>query len=400
MADPDATPDRVGQDAPGATTRRDFLGVSAAALGAPWLAAIGGARGAPRAGADLRPPVHAPRRILILGGTGFIGPPEVRHALERGHEVTLFNRGVTNPDLFADVEQLRGDRNGDLDILRGRQWDVVIDNHATLPSWVRDAATLLSDQVGHYVFISTLSVYKDPVHAGTDEYGSVYTVEDWERAVAAGESPYGANKAQAEREAQRAFPDRCTVIRPGLIVGPGDPSDRFTYWPVRIDRGGEVLAPGDGSSAVQVVDVRDLTRFIVHVAEQASAGVMNATGPRTPYSMAEFLHGIRAVTSAEVQLTWVAAPFLLERGVRPWSDLPVWRQGPSEGVLAVDVERAFARGLSIRPLAETARDTLEWWRTLPEERRSAPEAGLDAAREREVLAAWHARSAGVAGGPP
>ena len=376
------------------TTRRDFLRLSAAAGVAFGLPRVAG----DRAGDSETPLPPGPgvgssaaraKRILILGGTGFIGPPEVRYALERGHALTLFNRGRTNPGLFPGVEQLRGDRDGDLRALLGREWDVVIDNHATLPKWVRDSAGLLTNQAEHYVFISTLSVYKSPVHPGTNEQGVVYTAEDLELALAAGGSAYGANKAQAEREVEHSFPGRATIIRPGLIVGPGDPSDRFTYWPVRMHRGGEVLAPGDGSLAVQVIDVRDLTAFIVHMAEQATAGVFNATGPRTPYSMAEFLYGIRAVTAAEVSIAWVPTEFLLEQGIQPWSELTVWRRPSTEGVLAVRVERAIAAGLTYRPLADTAKDTLEWWHGLPATRRETPVAGLAPERERAVLAAWH-----------
>jgi 2'-hydroxyisoflavone reductase len=335
-----------------------------------------------------------PKRILVLGGTGFIGPPEVRYARERGHSLTLFNRGVTNPSLFPDVEHLRGDRAGNLDALKGREWDVVIDNHATLPEWVRDAAELLKDHVGQYVFISTLSAYKRPLDVGADERAAIYTPEDLAAARAAGDEPYGPNKAQAEREAEGQLPGRTTIVRPGLIVGPDDPSDRFTYWPVRMDRGGEVLAPGDGSLPVQVIDVRDLTRFIVDLAEHGVVGVYNATGPRKPYMMIEFLHGIRAVTASEVSLTWVPVDFLLDQGVQPWSELPIWRSQGSESVLAVNVDRAHAAGLRVRPLADTARDTLEWWRTLPPERTGAPVAGLSPERERQVLAAWHASPAG------
>ena len=339
----------------------------------------------------------SPKRILILGGTGFIGPPEVRYAQERGHSLTLFNRGVTNPGLFPDVEQLRGDRAGNLDALKGREWDVVIDNAATPPEWVRDAAQLLQDDVGQYVFISTLSVYKRPLQIGTDETGAIYSPEDLATARAAGDDPYGPNKAQAERETEKYFPGRATIIRPGLIVGPDDPSDRFTYWPVRMDRGGEVLAPGDGSLPVQVIDVRDLTRFIVDTAEQGRIGIYNATGPRKPYSMMEFLHGIRAVTASELSITWVPVRFLLDQGVQPWSELPIWRSQGSEAVLAVSVERAMAAGLRLRPLADTARDTLEWWKSLPSERTQSPVAGLSAERERNVLAAWRASPASRGG---
>lgn len=385
------------------TTRREFLRRSALAgvgLGVIGCDADGATtarssasnRDGPADTEDVLPSA-APKRILILGGTGFIGPHEVNYARARGHTLTLFNRGETNPELFSDVEQLRGDRNDDLEALRGREWDVVIDNHATLPGWVERSAEVLKDQVEQYVFISTISVYKSPILPGTDEStGEVFSPDDLEAALASGGSTYGPNKAQAEREAEQAFPGRTTIIRPGLIVGPGDPTDRFTYWPLRVDRGGEILAPGDGSAPVQVIDVRDLTRFIVGTAEAGTYGIYNATGPRTPYSMAGFLHGIRAVTGGEVEFVWVPADFLLEAGVSPWSEMTVWfPPGPTEGLLAVSVERAVEAGLTFRPLADTTRDTLQWFRSLPAERQAEPMAGVPAELEREVLEAWHRR---------
>jgi len=204
---------------------------------------------------------------------------------------------------------------------------------------------------------------------------------------------YGARKAHCEKMAQDAFGDRATVIRPGLIVGPMDVSDRFTYWPVRIDRGGEVIAPGDPTDHVQIVDVRDLSEWMIHMAEENQAGVYNATGPAWPMSMAEMLYGIRAVTDANVSFAWLDADFLQEHEVRPWGHMPTWippRNG-REGFSRVNCSKAIGRGLTFRPLAETAEDTLRWWKTLPDERRQNPRAGLPEAREAEVLAAWHGR---------
>jgi len=370
------------------STRREFLQRSAALTGALALGALGRAR------ADEAPTVSPgkPLRILILGGTGFIGPHQVGYALARGHEVTLFNRGQTNPQLFPDVEKLRGDRDGDLEALRGREWDAVIDNSATIPRWVRDSAQLLKDNVGQYVYISTLSVYQGFPEHGMDETAPVRELEDPTIEEVSGRT-YGGMKVLCEREAQRAFPGRATVLRPGLIVGPGDGTDRWTYWPARIERGGEVLAPGDPTRLVRYIDARDVSEWCVRVAEEKVMGVYNTVGPRSHLSMSEMLYGIRAVVSNEISFTWVGEDFLAELGVRPWSDLPAWLpQAGNEGYGSVSRQRAIAHGLTFRPLAVTARDTLEWWASLSDERRSSPRAGLPPEREAEVLAAWHARN--------
>jgi 2'-hydroxyisoflavone reductase len=338
-------------------------------------------------------PAPRPMRILILGGTGFLGPAQVRYALQRGHAVTLFNRGRTNPALFPEVEKLQGDRNGDLEALKGRDWDAVIDNPASLPRWVRQSAQLLKDAAQTYCLVSSISVYSDNSVVGMDESGPVGTLDSPDTEEITGET-YGPLKALCEREAERAFPGRALIIRPGLIVGPGDPSDRFTYWPVRVHAGGEVLAPGDPADPVQFIDVRDLGEWMIRMVEQQASGTFNATGPASRLSIAEMLYGIRAVTPAPVAFTWVHADFLAEQQVQPWSHLPVWvppRNG-MEGFSTVNCSRAIARGLSFRPLADTARDTLEWFQALPDQRRSSMRAGLPRQREAEVLARWHART--------
>jgi 2'-hydroxyisoflavone reductase len=370
------------------TTRREFLQLSAAASGALCFGTLDRAfaQGSAVSSAEV------PLRILILGGTGFIGPHQVRYALARGHAVTLFNRGRTNPHLFPEVEKLRGDRDGDLEALKGREWDAVIDNSASIPRRVRDSAQLLEDAVGQYLYISTLSVYQGFPEPGMDETAPVRTIDDPTIEEVTGRT-YGALKALCEREAQRAFPGRATIVRPGLIVGPGDRTDRWTYWPVRIDRGGEVLAPADPTDLVRYIDARDLAEWCVHMLERREPGVYNAVGPRSHLSVAGMLYGIRAITSVAVSFTWVNADFLAERDVRPWSHMPAWlppRDG-NEGYGSISRARAIEKGLSFRPLAVTAQDTLEWWKSLPEERRSRPRAGLSAEREAEVLAAWHAR---------
>ncbi len=369
-----------------ATTRREFLQSSAVLGGAL------GMRSPVSATQRWIEPVHRPLRILILGGTGFIGPHEVRYALARGHTVTLFNRGQTNPHLFPDLEKLVGDRNDNLDALRGREWDVVIDNSASIPRWVRQSAQLLKDSADLYLFVSTLSVIADNSIVGADESVPVATIEDPTTEEVTGQT-YGALKALCEQEAMQAFPRRALVVRPGLIVGPGDRSDRFTYWPVRIDRGGEVLAPGDPGDPTQIVDARDLTGWMIRMVEQGETGTYNATGPIRPLAMAEMLYGIRAVTSADVWFTWVGADFLAEHEVRAWADMPTWippRDG-AEGFSRVDCAKAIGKGLTFRPLAETAKDTLDWFKTLPEERQTNLRAGIEPDREAEVLAAWRAR---------
>ncbi len=342
-------------------------------------------------------------RLLILGGTGFIGPHMVEYALERGHEVTLFNRGRTNTHLFPEVERLVGDRNDDVSVLRGREWDVVLDNNATLPSWVRRTAGLLKDSADHYVHVSTLSVYagtsfaikpERTVAPGSAEEERRRIHEDSELAVlpdgVEGEKvtggTYGPFKVLAEEEGGAAFPGRATTVRPGLIVGPGDPTDRFTYWPVRIVGGGDVLVPGDGLDSAQFIDVRDLTGWIVRMAEGQTPGTYNATGPEARLSFAEMVYGIRAATSSAVRFHWVDTDFLQRHGVRAWSDLPVWI--PDDPLGYVRIDRAVRQGLTFRPLFETARDTLDWHRSRPEEDRERLRAGLRPAREVELLETW------------
>jgi len=332
-------------------------------------------------------------KLLILGGTGFIGPHQVEYAVRRGHDVTLFNRGKTNPGLFPQIEQLKGDRNGDLESLKGRSWDAVIDNSASLPRWVRASAGLLKDSAKYYLFISSLSVFVDNSIVGIDEDSPVGKISD-PTVEEITEETYGPLKALCEEETRKAFGDRAIVVRPGLIVGPGDRSDRFTYWPVRIDRGGEVLAPGNPADPVQIVDARDLAEWTVHLLESGTAGTFNAVGPSSPLTMGGMLHGIRAVTSVDISFTWVPADFLAEKSVQPWSDMPVWVPFTDDmkGFSQFNCRKAINAGLRFRPLAETARDTIDWFKSQPDDRQGKMKAGLSADREKEVLQAWHARA--------
>jgi len=333
-------------------------------------------------------------RILILGGTGFTGPCQVRYALSRGHKVTTFNRGKTHPgELPNEVEQLVGDRNGKLDALKDRQWDVAIDNPTTLPAWVRDAAQVLKGNVERYVFISTISVYANTSKPGTDESaplakynGPDAMKESRATIVASNYALSGPLKARSQAEAEKWFPKKTLTIRPGR-----DETDRFTYWPVRIDRGGEVLAPGDPSDPVQFIDARDLAEWTIRMAENGETGIYNATGPEKKLGIGEMINGIKGALKAKANLTWVNADFLEQQKVAPWSDMPVWipPRGEEAGGNQVSNKRAIAKGLTFRPLVETARDTLAWFKAQSQDRQSHLKAGLTPEHEAEVLAAWH-----------
>jgi 2'-hydroxyisoflavone reductase len=340
-------------------------------------------------------------RLLILGGTRFLGRHLVELALAGGHEVTLFNRGQLNPELFPEVERLHGDRDGGLDALRGRRWDAVIDPSGFSPRVVRDSARLLADAAEHYTFVSSVSVYRDVSVPGVDEDYPVGVISDEQlrEAEALPQSElttapffgerYGALKALCERAAEEEMPGRVLSVRAGLIVGPHDYTDRLTYWPRRVADGGDVLAPGDPARPVQFVDARDLAGWILLSVGRRLAGTFNATGPDYPLTFGRFLEECRATTGGDARFVWVDEKFLLDAGVQPWMEVPLWLDSSDEANLyfqAVSVEKAVAAGLSFRPLAETVRDTLAWDMTRPAD---APRrAGLARDREREVLEAW------------
>ena len=382
-------------------TRRTFLKLSTAGAGAGFGVLTGhhrliGAEPFPAETPSAKAP--EPLRILILGGTGFTGPFQVRYALARGHEVTVFNRGKTHPgELPAGVEQLVGDRNGQLDALKGRQWDVVIDNPTTLPVWVRDAAQVLKANVDRYVFISTVSVYADNSEPGHDEnaplekYTGADPMKETLKSVADSKyALYGPLKALSEQEAEKWFPGQTLIIRPGLIVGPGDESDRFTYWPVRLDRGGKVLAPGATGDPVQFIDARDLAEWTIRMAEAKQTGVYTATGPAPKLTMGGMLDGIQKGIGSKAELVWVNADFLKAQNVSEWSDMPVWVPpvGEMKGFASLNIQRALDKGLTFRPVADTARDTLAWFKGQPTARQATLRAGLKAEREAAVLATW------------
>jgi 2'-hydroxyisoflavone reductase len=334
-------------------------------------------------------------KLLVLGGTRFLGRALVDAALVRNHEITLFNRGQNNPELFPQVEKLRGDRDGNLRALEGRSWDAVVDTCGYFPRVVRQSADLLADAVEHYTFISTISVYSEMSRIGIDEDSSVGSLDDDTVEEITGET-YGPLKGLCERVVEERFPQSNFIPRPGLIVGPFDATDRFTYWPHRISRGGEVLAPGSPGRQIQFIDVRDLGEWIVRIIEERQAGIYNATGPDYRLSMEELLEACKVVSHNDATFSWLPDQFLLDQGVDPWIPLPLWvpEDGDSGGLLSVKVDKAVRAGLTFRTLTETVRDTLQWDATRPED--IEWRAGLTREREREVLAVWRSKSQSVA----
>lgn len=345
----------------------------------------------------VREKAERPLKILIMGGTAFIGPAFAEMAIARGHELTFFNRGRTNPHLFPGVEKITGDRTvpEDVEQLRGREWDVVLDNSCYFPRVIDLVADIVKDSVRQYVVISTISVYADYAQPGMTEDAPLATLEDPTVEEVTGET-YGGLKVLCEQAAQRAMPDRTLVIRPGLIVGPMDRTDRFTYWPVRVSRGGEVLAPGMPDQAIQFIDVRDLMSFTLKCIEEQRSGVFHCTGKSGSIRTGGMLEKSRAQTGSDATFTWADAAFLEEHEVEAWSEMPCWipPEGEYAGFGSVDVSRAIAAGLEFRSLDHTIRDTLEWWRVQPENPdgpRTELRAGIAPEKEAEVLEAWHAR---------
>jgi len=305
--------------------------------------------------------------------------------------MSLFNRNKRGPDMFPQCEKLIGDRDGNLKALEGRRWDAIVDTSGHYPKTVRESCKVLKDS-GFYVFVSSMGVYKD-FSKPLDESSELHETPDPDLSTMSNDN-YGPMKILCEQAIQKAFPDRTCIVRPGLIVGPRDWSDRFTYWPVRVDRGGEVLAPDKPSDPTQFIDSRDLAIFIVSLLEHRTTGVFNAAGPAKPFSIGELLDCCKKVSNSNARFTWVDAEFLKENKVNGWTDLPVWVD-PKEGgigLITSNISKALAAGLTFRPLPETVRDTLAWYKKEPAERRAKMKAGLTADREKELLVAWHAKS--------
>jgi 2'-hydroxyisoflavone reductase len=319
-------------------------------------------------------------RLLVLGGTLFLGRHLVEAALGRGHEVSMFTRGETNPELFPQAEHLVGDRDGDLRSLESGEWDAVVDTSGRLPRLVRASAELLAGRVGHSTFVSSISAYADLSHGPSEDDPLAvleHETEDWQSEA------YGPLKALCEQAVQEINGERALVVRPGLIVGPWDPTGRFTYWPLRLADGGDVLAPEPPDAPVQVIDARDLAGWILDLAERRVSGVFNAAGPEQPMTMEAFLERCAGGVGSEVRLVWTPPETLLEHEVEEWMELPLWLADPRyAGMLAVDTSRAFAAGLHVRALEETARDTLAWARTQAD---PLGDAGLAREKERAIL---------------
>ena len=381
-----------------------------------------GAALAPSALGAMLPMRAKPMKILFLGGTGFAGPPAVRRALENGHEVTLFNRGQTGPEMFPDLEHVQGDRYTDLSGLQklvdgGRRFDAVIDTFTYVPKTVTDAMDLLLPAMDQYVVISTTSVYADRTAPGMDEDSPLAEVSDEiaegitsHRGVGA---HYGAMKARVEKAAEQRFPGRVCVIRPGLIVGERDTTGRFTYWSVRASEGGTMIGPGDGEDFVQIIDVRDLGDFMIHCIEQRHMGVYNGISPAGEFTTREMVESATDVArnrlGVETKVEWVDAEFLSEHGVQAWQQMPAWIPGSMEGYAGqgrLSTAKSIRAGLKTRPLEDTHWNALGYYRTrgpeilaeFGEERHTgwlkAIRGGLDAAKEQEVLNAWREKTGG------
>ncbi|MCP4271739.1 MAG: NAD-dependent epimerase/dehydratase family protein [Gammaproteobacteria bacterium] len=335
-----------------------------------------------------------PLKILFLGGTGFLGPHTVNHAIARGHQVTLFNRGRSKEGLFPDLEAIVGNRDPKidkgLDGLKGKQWDCVIDTSGYVPRIVNASSKLLAPHCQHYLFISSISAYADFTQSGMQEDAAVGTLEDTTVETIDSET-YGPLKAYSEQAAEKNFKGRTTVIRPGLIVGPRDRTDRYTYWPVRIAKGGEVLAPGDGKDYVQYIDVRDLGQFIIHCLEQKAVGTFNATSPMDNETTQDMLGHCKRALSSDATFTWADTDFLQQNEVMPWGGMPVWvpRKGEIGGISRINSSKAEQLGLNARPRSETAVDTFTWYGQQPAARRKTLRAGISSEKEIEVLTAWH-----------
>jgi 2'-hydroxyisoflavone reductase len=339
-------------------------------------------------------------KILIIGGTKFLGRHLITAAQARGHEVTLFNRGKFSSEIFENVEQIHGDRNSDLDKLNGRSWDACIDTCGYLPQTVKALAEALKDSVNQYVFISSGSVYADVSRADYDEKTPVLELNEEQQKRADEIDPkgeltgpilgemYGALKVLCEQEAEKAMSGRVLHVRSGLIVGSFDPTDRFTYWVMRVASGGEVLAPGTPNRFVQMIDARDLSEWIIKMVEQNKTGIYNATGKPFEITMEKMLEEIKKMSGSDAEFTWTDEDFLTGENVAPWSDMPLYlpeSDKESEGFLSANIDKALQTGIEFRPLSDTIQDILAWRKT----KNNALKAGISFEREVELLGKWH-----------
>jgi 2'-hydroxyisoflavone reductase len=342
------------------------------------------------AGSQVLAAAKKPMKILILGGTGFIGPHMVKQALARGHDVTIFNRGRSNTHLFPEVKRLVGDRDGGLDALKKGEWDAVLDNSGYVPRHVKDSAELLKGRVGRYLFTSTVSVYDFQNGTFPLGVGSPLQVLSEPGSEDVGKH-YGALKVICEQYVNETYGQAATIVRPTYVVGPRDHTQRFTWWVVRTHRGGDMLAPGNPRAPASYIDVRDLCEFSVHLLENNTAGIYNGAGPAGVMTFGGMLAGIRASTNKPVHFHWMDSEFLEKQGVGG-RELPMWSADDAAAVgPMVEIQSSIDKGLAYRTLAQTAADTLQWHLSLPAEDQKFTRAGLEPAKEQELLAAWTGR---------
>ena len=320
-------------------------------------------------------------KVLILGGTNFLGPHLVQELQEHGYEVTLFNRGTQNGVNFPNTESLQGDRDGDLDALKNRFWDAIIDTSGYLPRVVEASSKILKSSTNHYTFISTIGVYANYASLDIDENCPLAKLED-ASTEEINEKTYGALKASCEKVIERYFPQHL-IVRPGLIVGPGNPTNRFSYWPLRVLEGGEVLAPGNPEQNVQFIDVHDLTKWMVSLIEKQKTGVFNATGPASPLTFEQLL---KACPTKERSITWAAEDFLIEHNVQDWTELPLWLSYRRNwiGFFRINSSKAIQEGLTFTPLSKTISTVIDWETQNPKER----PLWLTRKKEQELLKLW------------
>lgn len=322
-------------------------------------------------------------KILVIGGTRFLGRTFVETALKKGHALTLFNRGQTNPELFPEVEKLSGDRDGDLAPLKGRKWDVVVDTCGYVPRIVSKSADLLRESVEQYIFISSISVYTDFSRSGIDEKSPLAKMSD-ESIEEVTDETYGPLKVLCEDVVERMYPKRSIILRCGLIVGPYDPTDRFTYWPVRIQQGGEVLVPSPPHMQVQFIEASDLALFILRLVKNRMCGTFNTTGPAQRLTLEAFLDACKSVTGSKSSLTWTSEEFITNNDV---GHIPMWTPRDWRGIFEANCTRAINAGLKFKPLKETISDTLTWHATRPSDYEL--KVGLKSEAEEELLGKWH-----------